>query len=384
MAARIVIFVNGDFTAPESGSHIRFADQIACVARHFADVSVYSYREHDVAPWTEAAQQRFAAQFPGVTLILEPGGRPVRLAMRAKNLALMAMPHRARAIAAASRHGATPLLRALVRDPRTVFLVNFTDGLTELNGVPLERAIVDTIDIKFVRYAKLRGLSLFGAKALLRMRSELGLLSQVRGLIAISQAEAQAFRILLPTTETFYVPRYTAPDIAIDRDVPRTIDILFVGSLNRYNVEGLAGWLAENRAWLAPFKIAVAGKVCDAPELRALARDWPALALMGFVDELSGVYARAALVVSPVEGTGLNIKVMEALAHGKPVLASRHSLAALPPGAEACAFPITRDGVEAMLADPARRGAAEVAAAAYGRAMAQSGDLPALLGALQR
>ncbi len=381
---RLVIFVNGDFTRPESGSHIRFADFIAFAAGRFADVAVYSYFEHDVAPWTDAARERFSHQFPGVPLILEHAGRGVRLAKRLKNLALMAVPGAARRIAALSVPGATPRLRALTADPNTRFLVNFTDGLTELNGIPLARAVVDTIDIKFVRYAKLRGLSLFGRNAVMGMRSGLGLLSAVAGVIAISNAEAEVFHILLPDTATFYVPRFSSPAIAVDRGVPRTIDILFVGSLNRYNVEGLSAYLSAHRDWLARYAISVAGHVCRAPELQALAAAMPNLTLLGFVEELGGLYATARLVISPVEGTGLNIKVMEALTYGKPVLGSRHSLAALPAGAEGCAFPLTRDRLERMIADALMRDEAELAALRYSRDMVHMGDLAALTALLDR
>jgi hypothetical protein len=51
----------------------------------------------------------------------------------------------------------------------------------------------------------------------------------------------------------------------------------------------------------------------------------------GFVQDLSAAYARAALVINPVErGTGLKIKTVEALVHGKCVVGSAHSLHGLP------------------------------------------------------
>jgi|SRR5580765_7704359 len=48
------------------------------------------------------------------------------------------------------------------------------------------------------------------------------------------------------------------------------------------------------------------------------------VAIRGFVDDLAGEYARAALVIAPIRsGGGTQIKVLEALAHGRPLVSSR-------------------------------------------------------------
>ncbi len=51
----------------------------------------------------------------------------------------------------------------------------------------------------------------------------------------------------------------------------------------------------------------------------------------GFVDDLAAEYRRAQFVVSPVyEGAGVKIKVIEALAHGRAVVADSHSARGFP------------------------------------------------------
>ena len=97
--------------------------------------------------------------------------------------------------------------------------------------------------------------------------------------------------------------------------------------------------------------------------------------ILGFQPNLDEVYAQSKLVVSPVEGTGLKMKVAEALAHGKPVCGSDHSIEALPPGWEQCVFPLTRPVIEALIEDPIRLQEASAAARVYYSSFETSGEL---------
>jgi glycosyltransferase involved in cell wall biosynthesis len=64
------------------------------------------------------------------------------------------------------------------------------------------------------------------------------------------------------------------------------------------------------------------------PELRRLAG--PGVELTGFVSDLSSIYADAAAVVVPLaSGGGTRFKLLEAFAHGAPVIASRIAAAGL-------------------------------------------------------
>ena len=47
-------------------------------------------------------------------------------------------------------------------------------------------------------------------------------------------------------------------------------------------------------------------------------------------------------MICPVEGTGANIKVLEALAYGKPVFACESAISGLPPGSEFVCVPTVR------------------------------------------
>lgn len=101
-------------------------------------------------------------------------------------------------------------------------------------------------------------------------------------------------------------------------DAPRAV---FVASANEINVDAanafIAGVLPRVRAEVAEFELLLAGDVC----LRA--RDADGVRKLGRVDSVASTYAQGALAVNPARmGTGLNIKTMECLALGMPLVAT--------------------------------------------------------------
>ncbi len=97
--------------------------------------------------------------------------------------------------------------------------------------------------------------------------------------------------------------------------------VLFVGSNNDPNREALNYFLqhiwgkVHNRVPDAQFWIAgdVSNSVKESPDYTKV----------GFVDDLSNIYKEVRVVVNPMlSGTGLPIKTIEALAYGKPIVAT--------------------------------------------------------------
>lgn len=77
-------------------------------------------------------------------------------------------------------------------------------------------------------------------------------------------------------------------------------------------------------------------------EIRAYSRSIPGVEFTGFVDDLENVYRRSRIVCCPVlRGGGTRIKIIEAAAYGKPIVATSM-------GAEGLDF---RDGHEFLLRD---------------------------------
>lgn len=122
-------------------------------------------------------------------------------------------------------------------------------------------------------------------------------------------------------------PRTPVLASALEARAPR---VLFVGSLwyepNRHGVEWFLsevwpGLRARNPA----AELLLVGAAAPAVRER-----WTAVAGVsapGFVDDLDQAYRDAQVVVAPVHfGGGSNIKVLEALAHGRPCIASQFAL----------------------------------------------------------
>ena len=150
------------------------------------------------------------------------------------------------------------------------------------------------------------------------------------------------------------------------------------------NTRGLLTFFEANKTWLASLRVAVVGRVGENTSVRAFAQDRPHIDLLGFVDDLSAIYAASKAAISPVDGTGLKIKAVEALGHGRPVFASRHSMEGLAPGYDRCVFPIERSLIERILWDNSKLEAAQASAFAYWESLAMAGDLTQFRDFLQR
>jgi hypothetical protein len=181
--------------------------------------------------------------------------------------------------------------------------------------------------------------------------------------ITIAPNEQTFFELMLSGPKVCYVPPRIAP---IENDYPSAVpatDLLFVGSDNKKNIYGINLFLSEYRSWQASPSLAIAGRVCDYAECGLI--HGQSVQLKGYVRDLPSLYRSVRAVICPVEGTGVNIKAMEALAYGKPMFAYASAIAGLPPGSQECVFPLTEESVCSLLADPERLEKASRAALKY-------------------
>jgi succinoglycan biosynthesis protein ExoO len=147
---------------------------------------------------------------------------------------------------------------------------------------------------------------------------EFALLGMADGVIAIQQEEAARVRTTLPASAVIVAQHATA---AVQTAQPGADDtLLFVGSNTSPNVVGLERFLLE--AWPAiraarpRAHLNVAGSVS-----RAFGVAPEGVDMLGVVGDLAPLYAEAGVVISPLHtGSGLKIKLIEALAVGKAVV----------------------------------------------------------------
>ena len=374
--APLVIFVYGDVTLNENGAQYRICEQVSTFSDAFPGTVVYSYEWHPSHPWTADGIHRFREQFPNAELVLDRPGRSVRLATRVKNSLISLLPGMAHRWLETSVPRETPILEEARRNgPHVPWLVNYVDGLGWLNGIPKGPIFIETHDIKSVKFARRFGRKFSSLRVMAKLRGELALLAQARAVIAIGFKDAEFFRTFVTEVPTLYVPSYRRKTWQVSQSPERPrFDLLFVASENPFNVEGFLRLWEASSSWLSDYRIGIAGRICEIEAIRDMAAGEVGVCLLGFVENLDEVYAASRAALSPVDGTGLKIKVVEALAHGRPVFASPQSVDGLPPGYERCVLPLDRQSVSRLMENPAQLQEAQAEALSYYRRMGDAGD----------
>jgi glycosyltransferase involved in cell wall biosynthesis len=162
------------------------------------------------------------------------------------------------------------------------------------------------------------------------------------------------------------VPNAVRPPARFDAASSTTYDLILVGNLSYPpNIEA-ACWLCRSvLPLLGDVRLAIVGSRPDA-EVRALASD-ARVTVAADVEDVAPWYEAAAVAVVPVlRGGGSRIKLIEALAHGRPVVATTAGAEGLPweGGTETVRLADTSEAFAAacrsLLSDPGR--AAELGA----------------------
>lgn len=155
--------------------------------------------------------------------------------------------------------------------------------------------------------------------------AEIALLSRADAVIAIQSTEADFLAEHVPSTRPILAPMAVRP--VEDAQLGEGNRLLFVGSNTAPNVTGLE-WMFDTvwprlRECLPGVALDIVGSVSA-----AFPRGGPpGVTFHGMVVDLAAFYARAGIVASPLTfGSGLKIKLVEALAQGKAVVATSVTL----------------------------------------------------------
>jgi glycosyltransferase involved in cell wall biosynthesis len=136
-------------------------------------------------------------------------------------------------------------------------------------------------------------------------------------IIAIQPNERDEFRALAPGSRVICLPHHVALRPA--RAGGSRPVVAIVGSANPCNVEGITAFVET--AWPIVRAAVPSAELRVYGELAAKAPDADGLRRIGPMRDLTRAYRDAAVVINPARlGTGLKIKVVEALAHGKAVV----------------------------------------------------------------
>ncbi len=182
--------------------------------------------------------------------------------------------------------------------------------------------IVDTHDVLHLRDARFIAQGVAPEQEIDR-DAEQALLSRFDLVLAIQDRERELLHRILPRHNVITVGH--AEDVRPQHST--TLDVCFVGSQYIVNELGLLGFLERSwpiiRAQAPQTRLKVVGGVSRCPSIVAAARRDERIVLRGIVRRLEDIYSEAAVAVCPIGfGSGLSIKLVEALAHGKAVVAS--------------------------------------------------------------
>jgi succinoglycan biosynthesis protein ExoO len=153
---------------------------------------------------------------------------------------------------------------------------------------------------------------------------ECALLAKADTIVAIQKDEGEWLRNRIPGRRVIVAPMAARP--VAEPQAGRDDVVLFIGSSAAPNVDGLRWFLQDCwpriRARRPGVILRVAGTVCQ-----KVGRAPGGVQLLGLVDNLTSLYAECGLLISPLRaGSGLKIKLIEALAHGKAVVATAVTL----------------------------------------------------------
>jgi len=188
---------------------------------------------------------------------------------------------------------------------------------------------------------------------------EAKLLSIADVIAAISATDATELARLAPRARVVLAPKSVAPAPLPPAPAGST-RVLFVGSDNAFNAEGLAWFLASVWPFILRRVPAARLDLCGSIA-RALPKPLPAgVDDHGPVTDLAPFYREAAVVVVPLlRATGLNIKLVEAAGLGRAVVATETTLEGAPFLRDAVALADTAsvfaDSVVRLIQEPAAR-----------------------------
>jgi len=247
-----------------------------------------------------------------------------------------------------------------------VFYSKLLDGVAR----PL-RKILDTHDVFSNRFRLYREHGQANEFFSTSRTEEAKALDRADAVLAIQEWDAQHFRAL--TRRPVAIVGHLAPVAPGSPASSPSPVVLFVGGPMGINTHGVT-WFIERvlpavRRRVPEAELWLAGGI--GRHIRSAA---PGVRRLGFVESLADVYRQAAVVINPQQfGTGLSIKSVDALLHGRPLVTTTSGGRGLEDGAGQAFLQATDPEdfaaqVTQLLLDPARAAALAACALEFARA----------------
>jgi glycosyltransferase involved in cell wall biosynthesis len=342
MNKRVLLFFPFCFTARSQGNEVRVLKVLEFLSRNNFTVDVLSYQNRDGYVWAKQPEPLIS----GVLEVVQFGGI-VKRALR-KAIAVLGAP-----FWGFSRIDIELILRlkrllrqhvyshAVVSYADWAYLLSFVSDASTVK-------VCDTHDIWTLVECGRGGVSPRPSSVAKALAWEMSVLNKADRVIAISPFERTFFSNFLDSDVDLVPVPFDRPEYGPASR--KLYDILYVGSGNHYNLRGLRWFLNKVLPAFRDLRMAVAGTICGTMETEIAS--FPNITSLGFQQNLGPVYQQARAAICPmIGGAGVKVKVVEALAHGVPVIGSAVIASGLLPGFErACYLADDKDGFVALLA----------------------------------
>jgi len=180
------------------------------------------------------------------------------------------------------------------------------------------RSIIDTTDFLALQLYNTHSPKLSFKQVGELFGDEIELMSQYNDIWHISYEEYLLFSNFLSSSKHTFIPQF------FEEKIPSTVayfkyDLMFIGSDNLYNEEGIIWFFKEVYPLLEKnLKIAIAGKICDKISFEA-----PNVFKLGFVEDADALFWGSKFTFCPLKrGAGMKVKVIESLSYGIPVVST--------------------------------------------------------------
>lgn len=199
-----------------------------------------------------------------------------------------------------------------------IIIINyeFWTGLIDDSSMKNTFKIIDTHDwITLNEFYKNKSLDIGK-----RFNEEINNLSKYDNIITISEDENLVFGKFLGEKVINIFPSF--PSHFEKGNPDKKYDLIFVGSENIFNIQSIQ-WFFENVHPLLPkdIKIIIIGRICKHVEKRE------GIELVEFAENLEEYYIQSKIAICPMlEGTGIKIKVIEALSYGLPIVGTERAI----------------------------------------------------------
>ncbi|MGD1909647.1 MAG: glycosyltransferase [Rivularia sp. (in: cyanobacteria)] len=206
-----------------------------------------------------------------------------------------------------------------------IYLANILDTLESDKNI---LKVILTHDVFHQRNALFQKIGVVIGDGNWNQEAETAQLEKAQVLLAIQKEDAQVFKQMVPQARVINMPMSAVSHSYTIEQVPARC--LFVGSRTQHNYYGLQ-WFLEN-VWIKIVEkvpncsLHVCGSVCD-----SIRGTFPKVRFLGRVNDLKPEYAAAEVCLVPLlAGSGLKIKLVEAMSYSRACVSTSVGIQGLP------------------------------------------------------